>query len=124
MNFKALLPDGKNQEKTMPPMQYMIQMRRANKSIPAILCIIIFILLFLPKKTPVLQLAEESDSGSGSVDPYVMNTYAASHIQVANVSLDPSVLMPGDIATATIVMENTGRIYRWRYPMHWLSQKT
>ena len=90
----------------MSPMQYMIQMRRANKSIPAILCIIIFILLFLP--APVLA-AEESDSGSGSVDPYVMNTYAASHIQVANVSLDPSVLMPGDIATATIVMENTGK---------------
>lgn len=90
----------------MPPMQYMIQMRRANKSITAIMCIIIFILLFLP--APVLA-ADESDSGSGSVDPYVMNTYAASHIQVANVSLDPSVLMPGDIATATIVMENTGK---------------
>ncbi|MCA1917197.1 tetratricopeptide repeat protein [Methanospirillum hungatei] len=81
-------------------------MRRAITSNPAV-CIILLILLFLP--APILAADDKSDSGSGSVDPYLLNTFAASHIQVANISLDPSILMPGDIATATILMENTGK---------------
>ncbi len=91
----------------MSPIQNTKAMKNANRAITAVLCIIIPVLIICPSS--VLAADDSSDSGSGSVDPFILNTYAASHIQVANVSLDPSVLMPGDIATATIVMENTGK---------------
>lgn len=53
--------------------------------------------------------AADSESTSGEIDPYFLNTYAAAHIQVANVTLDPLILMPEDVATVTLVMENTGK---------------
>jgi len=59
--------------------------------------------------TEGMVFADNSGSTSGEIDPYLLNTYAAAHIQVANVTLDPLILMPEDVATVTLVMENTGK---------------
>ena len=47
-------------------------------------------------------------SNSTSPDPFFENTIAAQHIQVSNCTLNPTVLMPGDLATVTIILTNTG----------------
>ncbi len=50
-----------------------------------------------------------SASGDDSAtDPFYENTIAAQHILVANCTLNPAVLMPGDLATVTILLLNTG----------------
>ncbi len=47
-------------------------------------------------------------SNSTSPDPFFENTIAAQHIQVSNCTINPAVLMPGDQATVTILLTNTG----------------
>lgn len=49
-----------------------------------------------------------SDTNISQTDPFYQNTLAAQHIEVSNYSVNPTILMPGDIATVTILLTNTG----------------
>jgi hypothetical protein len=68
---------------------------------------LILVLLFL-----IITSVSGADSGSSQsqpnvVDPQKLNLLAASYVQVSNISLDPPMLMPGDTAMVTLVLENT-----------------
>lgn len=66
----------------------------------------LMMLLFMVLANTVSGADPDTPKGSGT-DLQKLNIWAASHVQVSNFSLDPPILMPGDIATVTLVLENT-----------------